>query len=71
MGFALISVRQLADAVLEATLAPAGWFAAYPLDLGQSSDQDWLAEGHLLKPAGQHAAYVAGMAADTHEGPPI
>ena len=66
MGFALVSVRQLADAMLEATLAPAGWFAADPLDLGQGSDQNRLAEGHLFEPAGQHAANVARMAADTH-----
>lgn len=71
MGFAFLSVGQLADAVLEAASATASWFATHLLDLGEGGQEDRLGEGDLLEPAGEHAADIAGVTADTHKGPPI
>ncbi len=66
MGLALISVRQLANAVFEPALTTAVRLAANPFDLGQGCDQNWIGQGDLPEPADKHAANVAGMAADTH-----
>ena len=66
MGFTLLLESQLAGAVLEAAPAAAGRFAANLLDLGEGGDEDGLGEGDLLEPAGEHAADIAGMTANTH-----
>src|SRR5229473_8503826 len=66
MGLALISVRQLANAVFEPALTTAVRLAANPFDLGQRCDQNGIGQGDLPEPADKHAANVAGMAADTH-----
>jgi hypothetical protein len=66
MGLALISVRQLANAVFEPALTTAVRLAANPFDLGQGCDQNWIGQDDLPEPADKHAANVAGMAADTH-----
>ena len=68
MGLTLIAIGQLADAVLEAALAAARRFTTHPLNLGEGSDKNRLADSHFFEAAIKHAADIARMTADAHEG---
>jgi len=63
-----MAVGQLTDAMLKAALATTRGLTTDAFDLGERGNEKRLSQCDLFEPAGEHAADVAGMALDTHEG---
>jgi len=65
---ALMSKRQMARAMLDAANASAIGLAANFVNLGETGDQDRLAQSDLLEPTRKHPSNVSGVSVNAHGG---
>jgi hypothetical protein len=67
-GLALLGKRQMTRAMLRAADAPAIGLAANFVNLGETGDQDRLAQSDLLESARKHPSNVSWVSVNAHAG---